>query len=586
MRAGGYDLDEVPDSEQMRKFAAAGLEAVLADLVAVRPDVILYGCTSATLSMGPDYDREFCARIETTAGLPAVTAAGALTAALHQLGARKVGFCSPYTEELNAEAAHFLELSGIEVVQMAYVGADLGNYGQGDLTPEEVFQLGLRADHADAEAVVMSCTDMRAVEVVERLEAALGKTGRHQQSGHDARGLCPLGSERSGAGALGSAQQQRNPSPAGSGVGPSHMPIDAKPNIATLAPYALAAEAPPGSARVINLAANEFAESPSPAVLEACRAALASENRYPEASARALRQAIAVAHSLKADQIVCANGSSELIGLLATAYSGPGDEVLVARHGYLYFGTVARIAGASVTRADSAALTFDPDAFLAAVTPRTRILFLDNPGNPTCALANAAALRYLREKLPEEVLLVLDSAYGEYVTDPAYSTGTDLVEATDNTVMLRTFSKIYGLAGLRVGWAYAPPAIADVLHRIRQPNNLTGVSIAGALAAMGEQALVLKRREANVALRDSFAKTLQSEFGFTVQPSQTNFLLCKPPLDAPMNAIEIAEALNQRSILIRDMAPYGLSDHLRITVGEAEEMEVLKTEMQLLFRSS
>ena len=175
MRAGGYDLDQVPDSDQMRKFAAAGLEDVLAALIAVRPDIILYGCTSATLSSGPDYDREFAARIETATGLPAVTAAGALTAALHQLGARKVGFCSPYTEALNAEAAAFLELSGIAVVRNAYVGEDLGNYGQGDLTPEEVFQLGLRADHPDAEAIVLSCTDMRSVEVVERLESVLGK---------------------------------------------------------------------------------------------------------------------------------------------------------------------------------------------------------------------------------------------------------------------------------------------------------------------------------------------------------------------------------------------------------------------------
>lgn len=175
MRAGGYDLDEIPDSEQMRKFAAASLDAVLDALCAARPDVILYGCTSATLSMGPDYDRSFRDRIEARAGVPAVTAAGALVEALRDVGADAVGFCSPYTEALNAEAAAFLDASGIRVVAQAYVGEDLGNYGQSALLPEQVLDLGLRADHAAAQAVVLSCTDMRALEALPELEERLGK---------------------------------------------------------------------------------------------------------------------------------------------------------------------------------------------------------------------------------------------------------------------------------------------------------------------------------------------------------------------------------------------------------------------------
>jgi len=173
-RAGGYDLDAVPDSEQMRKFAEAGLDEVLDSLCAARPDVILYGCTSATLSMGPDYDREFCARIEARAGVPAVTAAGALVEALDALDARTIGFCSPYTEELNREAAAFLGACGRQVIASAYVGSDLGNYGQSGLTPPDVLALGRRAAHTRAEAIVMSCTDMRAVEVIEELEAETG----------------------------------------------------------------------------------------------------------------------------------------------------------------------------------------------------------------------------------------------------------------------------------------------------------------------------------------------------------------------------------------------------------------------------
>ncbi len=174
-RAGGYDLDKVPDSEQMRQFALASLDRVLDDLCAVRPDIVLYGCTSATLSMGPDYDREFCGMIEARAGVPAVTAAGALVEALNILNAHTIGFCSPYTEELNREAAAFLGACGRQVIHSAYIGEDLGNYGQSDLKPDAVFDLGRRACHNHADAVVMSCTDMRALEVIEDLEAATGK---------------------------------------------------------------------------------------------------------------------------------------------------------------------------------------------------------------------------------------------------------------------------------------------------------------------------------------------------------------------------------------------------------------------------
>jgi maleate cis-trans isomerase len=175
MRAGGYDLDRIPDSDQMRKFAEASLEDVIAGLTGARVDFVLYGCTSATLAHGLDFDRVFEARIAGLAGVGAVTAAGALVEALGDLGVEKVGFCSPYTRQLNAEGAAFLSQAGFEVVSQAYVGGDLGNYGQGAMSPEEVFRLGTEADRADAEAVVLSCTDMRAVEAIATLEEALHK---------------------------------------------------------------------------------------------------------------------------------------------------------------------------------------------------------------------------------------------------------------------------------------------------------------------------------------------------------------------------------------------------------------------------
>jgi len=174
-RAGGYDLDRIPDSRQMRQFAEASLDEVVDSLSAALVDVILYGCTSATLAHGPDFDREFQAKIEARAGKPAVTAAGAVVEALHGLGARHVGFCSPYTRELNVEAMRFLEQSGFQVVSDAYVGEDLGNYGQSALTPSDVVDLACRADAAGAQAIVLSCTDMRAVEAIDTIETKLGK---------------------------------------------------------------------------------------------------------------------------------------------------------------------------------------------------------------------------------------------------------------------------------------------------------------------------------------------------------------------------------------------------------------------------
>lgn len=174
-RAGGYGLDEVPDSRQMRAFALASLDQVIASLVAIRPDLILYGCTSATLAHGPEFDGAFAQRITDSAGVPAITAAGALVDALRRRAITRIAFSSPYVEQLNQEAIAFLAACGVETVSSAYVGTDLGNYGQGALTPDAVYDLGVRADTPDAQALVLSCTDLRAVEVIDELEHRLGK---------------------------------------------------------------------------------------------------------------------------------------------------------------------------------------------------------------------------------------------------------------------------------------------------------------------------------------------------------------------------------------------------------------------------
>ena len=174
-RAGGYDLDKIPDSKQMGDFALASLDDVISSLTAARPDLILYGCTSATLSHGPKFDRKFAARIESKAQVPAVTAAGALVESLQGKNINRIAFGSPYVEQLNRDAITFLSACEIETVSQAYVGSELGNYGQSELTPKQVFDLGIRADSPQAQALVLSCTDMRAVEAIDELESKIGK---------------------------------------------------------------------------------------------------------------------------------------------------------------------------------------------------------------------------------------------------------------------------------------------------------------------------------------------------------------------------------------------------------------------------
>jgi len=214
-RAGGYDLDRIPDSDQMLKFAEASLDEVVDSLTAARVDMILYGCTSATLSHGPAFDLAFQEKIERRADKPAVTAAGALAGALRHLGVSRIGFCSPYTRELNEEAMGFLRTSGFEVASSAYIGADLGNDGQGDVTPEQVVELALRADSREAQVIVLSCTDMRAVEVIETIEETAGKPVVTSNQALMFAAIKRLGLQGSVPGALGGLSETRAISAAG-----------------------------------------------------------------------------------------------------------------------------------------------------------------------------------------------------------------------------------------------------------------------------------------------------------------------------------------------------------------------------------
>jgi len=354
------------------------------------------------------------------------------------------------------------------------------------------------------------------------------------------------------------------------------MPPTPRPEIRALAPYPSAppvGDAAAGNARApIRLNQNECAAQPSARVIQAFTAAARDANRYPDPSCSALRAAIADAHGLDAARIVCGNGSGELLALLARSYAGRGDEILTAEHAYLYFTTAAHLAGASPVRAAAADdLSVDVDAMLSAVTKRTRMVCVDNPGNPTGAYRSAHDMHRLRRGLRDDILLLIDSAYAEYATADDYEAGARLVEAGDNTVMLRTFSKIYGLAGARVGWAYCPAGVADALNRARLPNNLAGPSQAAAVAALAdaERPRVEKLRAENDALRKQFCEDLTA-LGLTAYPSQGCYVLVRFAGRDAARAVDAA--LRGRGIHGRPMAAYELPDCIRFTIGAAEEM--------------
>ncbi len=328
----------------------------------------------------------------------------------------------------------------------------------------------------------------------------------------------------------------------------------------------------PGVDNVIKLSSNESALGPSPRAVEAFRSLAGDLHRYPDGEAKALRAAIARRHGLDAERIVCGAGSDELISLLIGAYAGPGEEVLYSAHGFLMYRISAMAAGATPVAAPETDLRADVDKLLACVTSRTRIVFVANPNNPTGSYLSADELKRLRDGLPDDVILAVDAAYAEFVGANDYAAGRELVEAGDNTVMLRTFSKIYGLSALRVGWCFAPPAIADALNRVRGPFNVNAAAQAAAIAAMEDDAAEGAARAHNDEWLPWLAKELDA-LGLAPRPSVCNFLIAD--FGSAARAAQGFEFLKARGILVRMVAGYGLPEYLRISVGRAAENEAV-----------
>ncbi len=344
-----------------------------------------------------------------------------------------------------------------------------------------------------------------------------------------------------------------------------------RPGIMTITPYVGGESTVPGVERVIKLASNEGAFGPSPKAAAAYKAAAAQMHRYPDGACTDLRAALGSRHGLDEARLVCGAGSDELISLLCRAYTGPGDEVLHSQYGFLMYPLAARAAGATPVAAPETDLTADVDALLERVTDKTRILFLANPNNPTGTYLGGEALGRLRAGLPERVLLVIDAAYAEFVTRDDYTPGVELVDGGDNVVMTRTFSKIYGLGGVRLGWAYCPPGVAGVLNRIRSPFNVSAPAQAAGLAALADVAFTDKARAHNETWRGWTTERLR-DLGLEVPPSIGNFVLVRFPADAGRDAEAADTFLKGRGIIVRRMGVYGLPDCLRVTIGREDEM--------------
>ncbi|RBI72697.1 histidinol-phosphate transaminase [Roseovarius sp. TE539] len=339
--------------------------------------------------------------------------------------------------------------------------------------------------------------------------------------------------------------------------------IKPQPGIMKIAPYQGGASCVDGVANVVKLSSNENPIGASDDAKEAFRKASFDLHRYPPTDHASLREAIGEVHGLDPGRMICGVGSDEIIAFLCQAYAGPGTEVIHTEHGFAMYRISALANGARPVEVAERDRVTDIDAILAACTPKTSIVFIANPNNPTGTMVGEGELARLADGLPDHVLLVIDGAYAEYVD--GYDGGAALVEARENVVMTRTFSKLYGLGGLRVGWGYGPAHVIDVLNRIRGPFNLSQPALVTAEAAVRDAAWADKCRNENARMRAWLADALAGH-GVASDTSTANFILAR--FAGPKEAEACDEYLKTQGLIVRRVAGYNLPQCLRITVGD------------------
>jgi histidinol-phosphate aminotransferase len=328
-------------------------------------------------------------------------------------------------------------------------------------------------------------------------------------------------------------------------------------------PYKPGKSSATGTGKTYKLSSNETPLGPSPLAIDALRKQT-DLALYPDGQALKLREALAARYGLDTARIICGAGSDELISLVTSAFVGPGDEGIFTEHGFLIYRIAILAAGGTPVVANEIDLTANVDAILSKVTPKTKIVFVANPNNPTGTYLPFAEIKRLATALPPHVVLVVDAAYAEYVTHNDYSPGLEIALESENVVMTRTFSKIYGLAGLRLGWCYAPLPICDAINRIRGPFNVSSVAQDAGIAALAD----LNHIDKAIAHNTTWLAWLEHEIaslGLRVTPSVGNFLLIHFETEAQARAADAF--LTSHGLILREVSAYGLPQCLRLTVG-------------------
>ncbi|MFI5407798.1 histidinol-phosphate transaminase [Kaistia sp. UC242_56] len=352
---------------------------------------------------------------------------------------------------------------------------------------------------------------------------------------------------------------------------PADRPVP-RPGVLDIAPYVPGRSKATGGSKVYKLSSNETPLGPSPAAVSAYQAAAAKLEIYPDGSAGELRAAIADAYGINASRIICGNGSDDVLAMVSHVYLGPGDEAIYSRHGFNVYPILIQAAGATPVVAPEKDLTAYVDGILELVTDKTRIVFVANPNNPTGTYLPFSEIRRLHASLPPRVLLVLDAAYSEYVRRNDYESGIELAGSAPNVLMTRTFSKIYGLAGVRLGWGYGPAEVIDAMNRIRGPFNVSAPAMAAGIAALRDRAHI----DAAIAHNEEWLPRVTEgirSLGLEVTPSVGNFVLIHFPEEKGRRAVDADEYLVSHGIILRVMTSYHLPNALRMTIGSAEANE-------------
>jgi len=342
-----------------------------------------------------------------------------------------------------------------------------------------------------------------------------------------------------------------------------------------IAPYIGGESKLTGFDRIIKLASNEGAFGPSKKTLEALSSSAHDFYRYPDGDCNELRELLAGKNNLPKDNIICGAGSDELISLLCRSYAGAGDEVLYSAHGFAMYPIYGRTVRATVVAAPENDITVDVDQLLGRVTNKTKLLFIANPNNPTGTYIPKSEVQRLIDLLPKTVLLVLDAAYSEFVDRKDYSDGAEFVTTNENVIMLKTFSKIYGMAGLRLGWMYAPDSVIDIINRMRSPFNVAYSAIVAGIAATKDDKFLKLSQEHNKKWLKWTRNSIRT-LGLEVPDSVCNFVLVRFIQDSggKLTAESADNFFKTKGIIVRRMDGYGLPNALRISIGTGEEMEI------------